>query len=56
MPALSRKIAVAARRGPDISKKFPVCDLREFAAKSLIVRTEITGRFAEQAIFGKNSL
>jgi hypothetical protein len=55
-PALSQKFAVTARRFPDISKKFPVHDLREFAPKSLIVRTEIRGRFAEQAIFDENSL
>jgi hypothetical protein len=56
LPDLSKKFAVTARRFPDSSKKFPVHERREFAAKSLIVRTEVTARSAEQAIFGENSL
>jgi hypothetical protein len=55
-PDLLRKFAVTGRRFPDISKKFPVHERREFVAKSLIVRTEVRARFAEQAIFGENSL
>jgi len=55
-PDLFEKFAVTARRFPDSSKIFAVPERREFAPKSLIVRTEIRARFAEQAIFGENSL
>jgi hypothetical protein len=51
-----KKFAVTARRFPDTSKKYPVHEPREFVAKSLIVRTEVRARSAEQAVFGENSL
>src|SRR6185437_6404496 len=56
LPDLWQKFADPERRVPDLAEKFPVHERREFAAKSLIVRTEVRARLAEQAIFGENSL
>jgi hypothetical protein len=56
LPDLSQMFAVTERRLPDTSKKYPVHEPREFAAKSLIDRTEVWAKYAEQAIFGENSL
>jgi hypothetical protein len=56
LPDLWQKFADPERRVPDLAEKFPVHERREFAAKSLIVRTEVRARLAEQAVFGENSL
>jgi len=50
------KVRWSGTTNPWSPAKIPCSSSREFAAKPLIVRPEVRAGFAEQAIFGENSL